>query len=75
MKLLKDTMMYTITFYAIALGIKLIFDFKSVASVFEKGIWTGVGISLSALVLLFLVVLIMKLISKSIFKFKTSKNN
>ncbi|HJF34314.1 MAG TPA: hypothetical protein K8V56_21325 [Sporosarcina psychrophila] len=75
MKLLKDTMMYTITFFAIALGIKLIFDFTSVASVFEKGIWTGVGISLSALVLLFLVVLIMKLISKSIFKFKTSKNN
>jgi hypothetical protein len=75
LKLLKATATYTITFYVIALGIKLIFDFKSVASVFEKGIWTGLGISFSALVLLFIVVLIINLISRLIFKSKTSNNN
>lgn len=75
LKLLKETAIYTITFFVIALGIKLIFDFKSVASAFEKGSLTGVGISLSALVLLFIVVLIMKLISSLIFKSKTSNNN
>jgi len=75
LKNLKETAIYTINFFVIALGIKLIFDFKSVASVFEKGVWTGLGISFSALVLLFIVVLIIKLISKSIFKFKTSNNN
>ncbi|TKH46449.1 hypothetical protein C1I60_02365 [Paenibacillus terrae] len=54
--MLKKSLLYTVIIIAIATLVNLITSPKSVISVFQYGFWTGIGMLLTAIIIVFLVV-------------------
>ncbi|CAM3205716.1 hypothetical protein FITA111629_09790 [Filibacter tadaridae] len=74
MKTLKDTAIYTVTIFTTIVLMKLILDPSDLTSIFERGLWLGIGVFLTALALLFLIVFLVLIINRSIHRLKRPEN-
>ena len=54
-KTLKDSAIVTVIIFAFKIIIRLVFNPSSLLEMFEYGVWTGLGMYLTSLVLLFIV--------------------
>ncbi|SKA89869.1 hypothetical protein SAMN04244570_0894 [Sporosarcina newyorkensis] len=64
LKIYKQTAFYTVIFCIILSLNALIFNPRNITNIFEKGILPGVGVLMSAVALLFLIILFVTYISR-----------
>lgn len=67
-KIIKDSLLNTVLLFLVIVVLKIIFKFKWFVSIFEEGWLMGIGILITALVILFLIILTINLIKNICFK-------
>lgn len=72
LKILKDSTAVTLFIFIFNIVIKLIFNPGSIIETFEEGVWMGLGIYLTSLVMLFVIVFLIIFTRRFIFKPKNS---
>jgi len=66
--MLKKSIIYTAIIIVVSLLVKLIVSPNQVTSIFEKGLWMGLGILLTGIITFFMIILLIFFIRKTFFK-------
>lgn len=74
LKIIKETAILTAFIFISNFVIRLIFNLDNIIEEFEEGVWAGLGTYLFSIVTLFLIIFLILLVPRNVFKPKKSKN-
>ena len=71
-KILKDTAILTALIFIIKFVLRLIINPDSIIRTFEKGVWIGLGVYFTSLLMIYVVIFVILFVRRVIFKPKNS---